>query len=412
MTLVEKHDIHKKSKYYNTLDDFCFKAKNLYNATLYAVRQYYFENKKYLSYANVNKQFIKEHNPDYYALPTKVSQQVQRLVDKNFKSFFNHLKKKKANETIRIPKYLHKEKGRQVVEFSKQAISFNNKNVPKGYLKLSGINMLIKTKVPNVEFARLVPRGNKITIEIGYIVEEKALKESENYASIDLGINNLATITFTNRKALIINGKPIKAINQYYNKKLAKLTSKQVLHNKNKHTTKCICSLTSKRNNKIADYLHKSTHYIVNQLVSNNISTLVIGYNKEWKQGTNIGKKNNQKFVQIPFLTFMNQLIYKCRIAGIGVELQEESYTSKASFLDKDEIPIYNSDNTQPYKFSGKRIERGLYKTAEGKLLNADVNGSYNILRKFLKVVKNTDIYDLVDLIEVCSTPSVFTVNT
>ncbi len=411
MTLVEKHDIHKKSKYYNILDVFCFKAKNLYNATLYAVRQYYFENKKYLSYNNVNKQFIKDHNPDYYALPTKVSQQVQRLVDKNFKSFFNHLKKKKANETVHIPKYLHKEKGRQIVEFSKQAISFDNKNIPKGHLKLSGINMLIKTKVSNVEFARIVPKGNKITIEIGYIVEEQALKESDNYASIDLGIDNLATITFTNRKALIINGKPIKSINQYYNKKLAKLTSKQVLNNKNKHTTKRICSLTNKRNNKITDYLHKSTCYIVNQLVSNNISILVIGYNKDWKQGTDIGKKNNQKFVQIPFLTFINQLIYKCGIAGIKVELQEESYTSKASFIDKDEIPVYNSDNTQTHKFSGKRIKRGLYKTSEGKLLNADVNGSYNILRKFLKVVRNTDICDLVDLIEVCSTPSVFTVN-
>lgn len=411
MILVEKHDIHKKSKHYNALDYFCFKAKNLYNSTLYAVRQYYFENKKYLSYANINKQFIKEHNPDYYALPTKVSQEVQRLVDKNFKSFFNHLKKKKGNEKIRIPKYLHKEKGRQVVEFTKQAISFNNKNVPKGYLKLSGIDMLIKTKVPNVEFARIVPKGNKITIEIGYEVKEKPLKENENYASIDLGINNLATITFTNRKALIINGKPIKAINQYYNKKLAELRSKQVLHNKNKRTTNRICSLTNKRNNKISDYLHKSTHYIVNQLVSNNISTLVIGYNKEWKQGINIGKKNNQKFMQIPFLMFIKQLIYKCKIEGIAVELQEESYTSKASFLDKDEMPIRNSDNTDPNEFSGRRVKRGLYKTAEGKLLNADVNGSYNILRKFLKAVKNTDIYDLVDLIEACSTPSVFTVN-
>lgn len=412
MILVEKHDIRTKSKYYNILDNFCFKAKNLYNATLYAVRQYYFENKKYLSYANVNKRFIEEHNPDYYALPTKVSQQIQRLVDRNFKSFFNHLKKKKANETIHIPKYLHKEKGRQVVEFTKQAISFNNRNVPKGYLKLSGIDMLIKTKVPNAEFARIVPRGNKITIEIGYMVKEKPLKENENYASIDLGVNNLATITFTNRKALIINGKPIKSINQYYNKKLAELTSKQVLHNKNKRTTKRICSLINKRNNKISDYLHKSTHYIVNQLVSNNISTLVIGYNTEWKQGTNMGKMNNQNFVQIPFFKFIHQLIYKCRIEGIAVELQEESYTSKASFLNKDEIPIYHPDDIHQYEFSGKRIKRGLYKTVEGKLLNADVNGSYNILRKFLKEVKNTNIYDLVDLIEVCSTPSVFTVNT
>ncbi len=120
---------------------------------------------------------------------------------------------------------------------------------------------------------------------------------------------------------------------------------------------------------------------------------------------------NNQNFVQIPFLKFINQLIYECRIEGITVELQEESYTSKASFLNKDEMPIYRSNNTELYKFSGKRVKRGLYKTAEGRSLNADVNGSYNILRKFLKAVKNTDIYNSVDFIEVCSTPSVFTVN-
>lgn len=138
MTLVEKHDIKKNSKYFKTLDDLCFKAKNLYNATLYTVRQYYFKSKLYLSYGKVNKQFIQEHNADYYALPTKISQQVQKLVDKNFKSFFSHWKKKKTNEKVCIPKYLDKVKGREVVEFNKQSISFNNRNVPNGYVKLSG----------------------------------------------------------------------------------------------------------------------------------------------------------------------------------------------------------------------------------------------------------------------------------
>ncbi len=405
MILVEKHTIHKNSKYYNALDNVCFKSKNLYNATLYAIRQYYFINKKYLSYSSINKKFIEEHNIDYYALPTKVSQQVQRLVDKNFKSFFNHLKKKKSNEKIRIPKYLHKTKGRQIVEFNKQAISFNSRNVPKGFIKLSGIDMLIKTKVSNVEFARIIPKNNEIAIEIGYKIEEQPLKENDNYASIDLGIDNLATLTFSNNKPIIVNGKPLKSINQYYNKKLAKLKTKQDLNNKTRHMTKRIYSLTNKRNNKINDYLHKSSYYIVNQLVSNNISTLVIGYNKNWKQGTNIGKKNNQKFVQIPFLTFINQLIYKCKLVGIQVELQEESYTSKCSFIDEETVKKHDD-------YIGKRIRRGLFRTKENIYINADVNGSYNILRKYLKVVKNTNIYDIVNLIEVCSTPSVFTVNT
>lgn len=135
MILVEKHDIKRNSKYFKILDGLCLKAKNLYNATLYIVRQYYFDNKEYLPYAKVNKQFIREQNADYYALPTKVSQQIQRLVDRNFRSFFNHLEKKKEGESIHIPKYLHKTKGRQMVEFTKQALSCNNKNTPKGYIK-------------------------------------------------------------------------------------------------------------------------------------------------------------------------------------------------------------------------------------------------------------------------------------
>lgn len=405
MILVEKHNITKNSKYFKSLDDLCFKAKNLYNATLYTIRQYYFENKTYLSYNKVNKYFVQEHNMDYYALPTKVSQQVQRLVDRNFKSFFNHLKKKKSNEIVKIPKYLDKIKGRQIVEFNKQSISFNNRNVPKGYVRLSGTNILIKTKVENIQFVRIVPKGNKIIVEIGYTKQENFVKSNNNYACIDLGIDNLATLIFTNSKPIIINGKPLKSINQYYNKRLSELRSKQDLSNRNKHMTNKIYSLINKRNNKINDYLHKSTHYIVNQLVYNNISTLVIGYNKNWKQDTNMGKKNNQKFVQIPFLTFINQLKYKCRLVGIDVQTQEESYTSKCSFIDKEDIQKHD-------EYKGRRIYRGLFRTRNNILINADVNGSYNILRKFLKVVKNTDIYNLVNLIEVCSTPSVFTVNT
>lgn len=405
MILVEKHDIKRNSEYFKILDGLCFKAKNLYNATLYTVRQYYFDNKKYLPYVKVNQQFIKEQNADYYALPTKVSQQVQRLVDKNFRSFFNHLKKRKEGEAIRIPNYLHKTKGRQVVEFTKQALSCNNKNTPKGYIKLSGVDVLIKTKVEAPKFARVVPRGGRIVVEIGYEKEEKPFKTNENYASIDLGVDNLAAVTFTNRRPMIINGRPLKSVNQFYNKKLAQLKSKQDRHNKQKHMTNKIYSLINKRNHKVNDYLHKSTNYIVNQLVFNDISTLVVGYNKNWKQGTNIGKRNNQKFVQIPFQTFINQLVYKCRLAGITVVLQEESYTSKCSFLDKETIEKQDC-------YCGKRVHRGLFQSKNNHFINADINGSYNILRKYLNVVRNTDIYNLVNLIEVCSTPSVFTVNT
>lgn len=405
MILVEKHIISKNSKYFKVLDDFCFKAKNLYNATLYTIRQYYFKNKAYLSYTKVNKQFIQEHNVDYYALPTKISQEIQRLVDRNFKSFFNHWKVKKPDEKVHIPKYLDKVKGRQIVEFNKQAISFNNRNAPPGYLKLSGIDMLIKTKIKsNIKFARIIPKNNsKIVIEIGYNKQETPTLSNDNHASIDLGIDNLATLTFTNAKPIIINGKPLKSINQYYNKKLAILQSQRDKRSNQNYNSSKIRNLTNKRNSKIEDYLHKSTHYIVNQLVSNNIATLIIGYNQNWKQDTNMGTKNNQNFVQIPFLTFIKQLQYKCELVGIKVKLQEESYTSKCSFIDKEDIQKHD-------EYKGKRIHRGLFRTQNNILINADVNGSYNIMRKFLKAVKNTNIYDLVNLIEVCSTPTVFTV--
>lgn len=188
-------------------------------------------------------------------------------------------------------------------------------------------------------------------------------------------------------KPFSINGRPLKSINQYYNKEKARLQA----HLKgNKKTSKRIYSITNKRNNKVKDYLHKSSRKIVNFLVSNNISTLIIGYNEEWKQNINLGRANNQAFVNIPFYTFIKQLEYKCKLEGISVILTEESYTSKCSFLDGESIEKHNN-------YLGKRIKRGLFRSAEGKLINADLNGSLNILRKV--------VGDFSYPIEVCSTP-------
>ena len=188
-------------------------------------------------------------------------------------------------------------------------------------------------------------------------------------------------------KPFSINGKPLKSINQYYDKEKARLQA----HLKcNKKTSKRINSITNIRNNKVKDYLHKSSREIVNFLVSNNISTLIIGYNEEWKQNINLGRTNNQSFVNIPFYTFINQLDYKCKLEGINVILTEESYTSKCSFLDNESIEKHES-------YLGKRIKRGLFKSAEGKLINADLNGSLNILKKVVGEFEYP--------IEVCSTP-------
>ena len=230
-------------------------------------------------------------------------------------------------------------------------------------------------------------------VEVLYEKSSKDIVTNNRYAAIDLGLNNLATISSNVTKPFIVNGKPLKSINQYYNKTKSNLQSK--LKN-NEKSNKRISSLNLKRNNKINDYLHKSSTFIVNYLVSNNISTLIVGHNKEWKQNIKIGKKNNQNFVSIPHSRFKELLKYKCELEGIKYIETEESYTSKCSFLDNEEICKHTS-------YKGKRIKRGLFKSNDGTLINSDVNGSLNILKK---VVGNFNY----DPIKVCSTPSVYTV--
>ena len=405
MILVEKHQYSKSSKHFKELDNLCFLAKNLYNVSLYYIRKHYFETKEYLNYTKLNKLSNELFAVDYQALPRKVAQQVQKLADFSFKSFFNHLKVRKPSEHINIPNYLDKVNGRQVLTYTKQAISFNNRNVPKGYVRLSGVTFLIKTKVKDIKFARIVPCKNFITVEIGYEQKEKSIDlNNTNYASIDIGVNNLATLTSNMFSPIIVNGKPLKSVNQYYNKVIAHLSSK----NKNKWSNKMF-SVTRKRNNKINDYMHKSTSYIVNHLVSNNVGTLVIGHNKCWKQDTMMRKEVKQSFIQIPFNKFIQMLTYKCELNGIKVVLQEESYTSKCNFLLQDYIPTLGIDDSL-YKPTGRRIKRGLYKSNCGRIINADVNGSYNILRKYLikQEAWNESLYS--DCVEVCSTPAVYTV--
>lgn len=210
-------------------------------------------------------------------------------------------------------------------------------------------------------------------IEVVYETQERVKKCNSNVASIDLGLNNLATITYNNGdNPEIINGRPLKSMNQYYNKQKAKYQSKL---KGNRKTSKRIQILASKRNNKVNDYLHKASRELVNQLVSKDISTLVIGKNVNMKQDINIGKVNNQNFVQLPIMKFADIVKYKCELEGITVIFNEESYTSKCSFFDNEEICKHD-------EYIGKRIKRGLFRTADGYLINADVNGSYNIMKK------------------------------
>ena len=382
LTLVEKHQIKYHSKEHKECDKLCFLSKNLYNSTLYTIRQHYFNTKKYLSYPEVNKQFIYENQPDYRALPAKVSQWTQKLVDQSFKSFFALLKTENLNWKLRIPKYLHKIKWRQVVYYQEQALS---KKSP-WYIKLSQTQLKLKTN-RNICFARIVPHNWKFTIELWYKVPLREMLVSNNrFASIDLWVNNLVTLASNCFNPLIVNWRPLKSINQYYNKAISQLRTTSYSRKK----------LWNRRKNKITDYLHKTSRYLVNHLVSNVIDTLVIWYNKEWKQETKLWKVNNQIFVQIPFQRLIEMLSYKCKLVWIKVEIQEESYTSKCSFLDNESIEKHEN-------YLWKRIKRWLFQSSLWKIINADVNWALNILRKYVASIWKDLIFS--DDVEVCSIP-------
>ena len=387
---------------YNEMDELCFKSKNLYNATLYAVRQSFIKSGEYLNYNKINKIFTEENNVDYRALPAKVAKHTQMLVDFVMKSFFALVKKKKKGEydrKARLPKYLDKAKGRMTVHYERGALSFKKK---KGYIHLSKTEIYVK--VPehlnenDIKFVRIVPGNERFTVEIGFEREPESQIMAENYASIDLGVNNLVTMVDTvTKRPIIINGRPLKSINQWYNKKIAEMrTEAERLHGK--YWSRKMSGVTNRRNNKIKDYMHKASAYIVNHLVSNRIGTLIIGEIKEWKQDTNMYKVNNQNFVCIPFEMLKSMLEYKCMLAGIEVVRQDEAYTSKCSFLEDEEIRKHE-------KYMGTRSKRGCYKTSSGRKVNADVNSACNIMKKYLLKVAGNCTNLLHELVEVFSTP-------
>ena len=380
MQLVERHIIKKNNTHYKGCDNLCFLSKNLYNAGLYRIKQEFLETGKWLRYNELEKEFKLNNQLDYRhdIFPVNSSQQTLMLLDKNLKSYFSAIKSwkrdnKKFTGCPKFPKYLDKEKGMSVIFFTN--VQFRIKGNLILFPKKSGLPFL-KTKVTEkILQVRIIPKLDYYIIEVVYNYQEK-IKESlnQNYLSIDLGINNLATCVDTKNNKFICNGKPVKSINQFYNKKLAKLKSSlQIRHNrKSSNKTR---KLSLKRNNKITDYLHKSSRYIINHCIKNDIDNIVIGKNTGWKDSVNIGKRNNQNFVSIPFNTFESYLYYKAQKEGIRCITREESYTSKCSALDLE--PIQKQDI-----YLGKRVKRGLFKSSKGITINADINGSLNIMRK------------------------------
>jgi putative transposase len=328
-----------------------------------------------------NKLFNSTNQIDYRALTANCSQQILRLLDKNFKSFFE-LKKstKKLTGTPQTPKFKHKTLGRNIIIYAKQGISKMTYRREK-LIHLAQTNIKLKSKISLdlINQVRIIPKNNRYIIEIIYTKQEDTLAtDNSKYCGIDIGMNNLFAVSFNDqsKQNLLINGRPLKAINQYYNKQIAKYKSELEKCNKKKKSKK-LSRITNKRNNKIKDYVHKSTKLLVDRLKQNSISKVIIGKNDQWKTVINIGKKNNQNFVSIPHAQIINVLIYKLNLVGIDIILQEESYTSKCSAYDQESI-----EKHEIYK--GSRIKRGLFKTQDGKLVNADINGASNILIKAL----------------------------
>ena len=347
------------------------------------------EHATYINYHDVRKIMIKD--VDYIALPRKVSNHVLKQLDKNWVSFFASIKDYGKNQTKysgkpKLPNYKDKTNGRCGLSYELGAIS--TKERKKGYIKLSGTE--IKVPFINTEYkligSRIVvlPTGYfKIEIIYDRPVESQKLPDGK-FLGIDPGVNNLVTLTSNKLglKPIIVNGGPVKSINQYYNKELAKMRSELPDGVYNSKAMQC---LTEKRNNKIEAYFHKTSNLVIETAQFMELGHIVIGKNIGWKDEVDMGKKNNQNFVSIPFEKLFAQIKYKAELLGITVEFVEESYTSKSSFLNSDPIPCYEKEKGVKARhiFSGYRESRGMYKIRGKKIrINADVNGSYNIIRK------------------------------
>ena len=390
MILTQKNRLKLSSKKLEIVKQLSYYSARLYNVGLYSVKQYYFNNNAYLNYAK-NYHECKA-NENYKLLLSDTSQQILRIVDRNFKSFFGLLKLKtqgKYTEKIRIPHYKKQD------ELMNITIQGRSARIRKGYV-IIGLSKAFKVKhnppfnelkfklpknitVDKLQEVRILPVFNGLEFDIEFVYKkdfEPISVDKNNYLSIDMGLDNFATCFNSNDgSSFIIDGRYIKSINRHYNKQKAYYQS--ILDRQNIKVSKKMLNLSRKRYNKINNYFNLAVKYITDYAISKNIGSIVIGDFSDIKQNINTGKKNNQNFVNIPYGIFKRKLQSKCEQLGINYHLQDESYTSKCSYLDNE--PVKKHDT-----YKGKRVKRGLFRTSQGYLINADVNGSANILVKFL----------------------------
>ena len=414
--IIRTHKIHisKYHRYFKTIDRVSFKAKNLYNSALYIERQLFFSKEPFINNFLLYKilketQDFKDLHSECSALPQQTLKLLYQDITsykKSTKEFFNNPKKFKSKP--KLPKYKNRNKGRITLDFGCNMFFIKNNSIfinslgielpipsyLKGLQKKKSQNIFnLDEEEPTLELQqiRIVPTNGSYTIELVYIkqIELNDTIEIKNAASIDLGINNLVTLTTTlpNTQPLLISGKYLKSYNKNFNKRLSKLKSKAEKQN-NQHTTKLIESLYKNRNHYFNTNLHQVASYIIKYLINNNIQMLIVGYNEQWKQNSMLSKNTNQTFIQIPYLKLIKILQYKCYENNIIFKETNEAYTSGTSFLD-------NESPSQENYNKSRRTHRGLFTTNQGIKINADVNASYQIMKKELPKLTNKPSYCL-----------------
>jgi putative transposase len=405
MYATQKNQLRRLStQEFNALSALCRLSKNLFNVALYECRQYFFAEKKRLAYES-NYHLCKS-NENYRLLNTDIAQQTMKVVDRSMRSFLGLLKAisiGRCDQKPQLPRYLPKD-GYFPLIIPRIRLQNGVFTIPmsgkfkKEYGEVK-IQLPERLKNKNIKEVRIHPKYSARWFEIEYIYEDEKVETSVNSdkaIAIDLGVDNLCACIDSIGHQFLIDGKRLKSINQWYNKHNAQLQSKKDGAYKRLNQVQAtaphkqkIKSFTQKqarlyqwRNNCVRDYLNKSAKVIIDHCLKHQIGKLIVGYNPGIKQEININKSNNQNFVQIPFWQLRQKLAALCSRYGIEYWEQEESYTSRASFYDRDEIPVYNADNPRAHKFSGRRIKRGLYRTKDKHLCNSDINGSANILAK------------------------------
>ena len=393
---VEKHLIKQNNSFYPMFCEFAHKSKNLYNHANFLVRNEFIKNDKWLRYGELDKILKADLEfDDYKKMPTaQAAQQILRLLEKDWKSFFTAIKdwskhKDKYLGRPKLPKYKPKD-GKHILILTNQNVKLKDNilHFPKTFCGFSVKPQFVKNdKFVSFQQVRFVPNYKSFVVELVYNIEvpDTTLSNNERYLSVDIGLDNLATVVNNvGLKPIVINGKGLKSINKYYNKQISHYREVAKRMNNRDYTNR-MNSLTRKRNHKIDDYMHKASKFLVEYAIANSLNTIVIGNNKEWKQKSSMSKRINQSFVGIPHMRFIQMIQYKAQNVGLNAILTEESYTSGTSFLDN-EMPIKANYN------KSRRVQRGLFVSNNAIKINADVNGAYQIMKKVFPKVNSDGI--------------------